>query len=111
LDNIVKKNKKNGHKHQNHYNDDIIDILTSDSILSDVMLGKSCRELSYKSTGRRNIDRSSDNYLVYCSSCNKVWEDHYRYKPVVYHDNVPTYGKKRIKCKICKEENKNGQNN
>ena len=102
--------KKNSRRHQNQYSAELIDIFTYDSILSDVMLGKVCREMSYKTSGRRNIDRSSDTYLVYCTLCNQVWEDHYRYKPTVYHDNVPTYGKKRIKCKKCKEAIKNGQN-
>ena len=108
---MSKIKKRLGRKYHNHYSNDLVKILTADSILSDVMLGKHCLTASYKTTRRRNIDRSSDNYLAYCSSCNKVWENHYKYNPTIYHDNLPTYGKKRIQCKKCKEENKNGQNN
>ena len=107
----MKRNKKKtGNRYQNHYNDNLVKILTSDSIFSDVMLGKNHWSTAYKAKSYKNLDRKSDNYLVYCSSCNRVWENHYIYNPTVYHDSIPTYGKKRIECKRCMEENKNGQN-
>ena len=107
MDKIIKNNKR---ERNNCYSDELREIFTAESVLSDVYLGNHHLSFAYKTTRRRNIDRSSDTYLVYCTLCNQVWEDHYRYKPTVYHDNVPTYGKKRIKCKKCKEAIKNGQN-
>ena len=42
------------------------------------------------------------------NECKKIWENHYSYNPTIYHDNIPTYGKKRLDCKPCRKE-MNGQ--
>ena len=99
---IKNKYKK---RYKNQYSRNIIEILTADSIMSDVMLGKNYLGLGYKTKTYKSQDRKSDNYLVYCTSCKKIWENHYKYNPTVYHENVPTYGKSRIKCRKCKEKN------
>ena len=108
----LNKTKKNKIRmYDNYYSDELISIFTADSILSDVYLGKCHTSHAYKTTKRRNIDRSSDNYLVYCTSCKLVWENHYKYKPRVYHDNVPAYGKKRLTCEKCERKEIDEQDN
>ena len=101
---INKIKKSSSKRYNNHFSDELVKILTADSILSDVYLGNQHLQSNYKPSGRRNIDRSSDNYLVYCTSCKKIWENHYSYNPTIYHDNIPTYGKKRLDCKPCRKE-------
>ena len=108
----TKNNKKNRYKkyyskYKNYYSDSLIKILTADSIFSEVMLGKNYLGTTYRAKAYKSIDKKSDNYLVYCSSFNKIWENHYKYNPTVYHNNVPTYGKKRVQCKKCEGKKEN----
>tara|TARA_R110000744_G_scaffold177403_4_gene296195 strand:- start:560 stop:895 length:336 start_codon:yes stop_codon:yes gene_type:complete len=108
----IKNNKKPKRKiYDNHYSEELVKILTANSILSDVYLGKQHLQFSYTTTRRRNLDRSSDNYLVYCTNCKLVWENHYRYKGRFYYDNIPSYGKKRVTCERCEKDLLDEQNN
>ncbi len=106
MDKIIKNNKNSRKTYDNYYSDELREIFTAESVLSDVYLGKQHLSFAYKTTRRRNLDRSSDNYLMYCTSCNMVWENHMN---KVYHDNLPSYGKTRKKCERCKRREQNGQ--
>ena len=102
MDKIIKNNKR---ERINFYSDELREIFTAESVLSDVYLGNHHLSFAYKTTRRRNIDRSSDNYLMYCTSCKMVLENHIT---KVYHDNLPSYGKTRKKCERCKRREQNG---
>lgn len=61
-----------------------------------------------KKAGRKTNSLGADYYLRYCTKCNYVWETNTRaggnskYKIIIYHEDFPTFGKKRELCKKCK---------
>lgn len=47
---------------------------------------------------------NSDENLLYCPECNRVWELIRKKKGVQteYYEEFPTYGKKKVVCSPCK---------
>jgi len=65
------------------------------------------RDIDYEKERKRRKARSGEqtNTLYKCESCNLVWENYSTHKTqFVNYSHMPSYGLKRLKCKLCKGE-------
>ena len=57
-------------------------------------------------TGRQ-MTRVKTPELKYCPTCKRVWENPSLggcQKKLIYHDDIPSYRKPKIKCENCKDK-------
>tara|TARA_R110000824_G_scaffold311900_2_gene499059 strand:+ start:394 stop:645 length:252 start_codon:yes stop_codon:yes gene_type:complete len=67
------------------------------------------RDLDYEKERKRKRGKKPRsegmNTLYKCNSCGKVWETYLNHrKQFVSYTDIPTYGLKNNKCKLCKGE-------
>jgi len=87
----------------------LIKAVNPDSVLGDVMLG--VHTSTYIPNRNRCQSIRTDTVVRYCGSCRGVWE-YARTSTsrsddrVLYHTEIPNYGKKRETCPECSHEKK-----
>ena len=55
----------------------------------------------------RQMSQVKTPELKYCPTCKRVWEKSSLggcQKKLIYHDDIPSYGKPKIKCENCKKK-------
>ena len=50
-------------------------------------------------------EKAQNKQLSYCLNCKKVWQFYYTYRQeFLTYTDMPTYGLKRQKCRLCTKE-------
>jgi len=91
----------------------LIKAVNPDSVLGDVMLG--VHTSTYTPNRHRTLVTRADTVVRYCPSCDSTWEyarssTNRADDRVLYHTEIPSYGKKRMMCPECSYEKKEKDN-
>ena len=101
--------KKKNRTKESYISQSVKDMINSNGILADVMLGINPTKVPNSRTWRL-VSKSADDTTHVCNICNRVWEyklDSGKIKgsdaTLLFHSNVPTYGKGNKICDECED--------